>query len=356
MKTIKILGGGIAGLTAAINLKKADYDVEVYEKKKYCGKHTNDFQYLENWTFDEDTIKFLRKINIKTNFYIKPWFSLELYSPTFKKYLGKSSKPLMYLIKRGQSKDSLDKSLENQAKKNKIKIIYNSKLKPNQADIIATGTKKPTWVAIGIKFKCKLSDKATVLLDNQLSSKAYSYFIVNNNIGEIVCCNKIGTKNINNRLKQTVKKFEKIFNFKVKNSKEKFASVVYFDCPDSAKVNNKYYIGEVIGFQDNLAGFGMVYAFKSGYYAAKSIIENKNYDKMWKKDFLKQLKSSNTNRFIFEKLSNNSFEKVIRVLNSNNIILKKLIGGKDLRKILKKTYNNSISYFLRPLIYLWLFN
>jgi flavin-dependent dehydrogenase len=46
MKTIKILGGGISGLTAAINLKYAGLDVEVHERKSFCGKHTHDFQFF----------------------------------------------------------------------------------------------------------------------------------------------------------------------------------------------------------------------------------------------------------------------------------------------------------------------
>ena len=39
MKTIKILGGGIAGLTTAINLKRAGIDTEVYEIKNYCDQN-----------------------------------------------------------------------------------------------------------------------------------------------------------------------------------------------------------------------------------------------------------------------------------------------------------------------------
>ena len=48
MKTVKILGGGIAGLTAAINLNQAGINVEVHERKGFCGKATRDFQFMEN--------------------------------------------------------------------------------------------------------------------------------------------------------------------------------------------------------------------------------------------------------------------------------------------------------------------
>ena len=73
MKRIRILGGGIAGLTAAINLNKAGIAVEVHERKGYCGKHTSDFQFLENWTFDEDVLDLLRQMHIEADDYIKPW-------------------------------------------------------------------------------------------------------------------------------------------------------------------------------------------------------------------------------------------------------------------------------------------
>ena len=66
MKPIRIIGGGIAGLAAAINLSKAGIEVEVHERKTFCGKHTNDFQFLENWTFDEDVLDDLQSMNIRT--------------------------------------------------------------------------------------------------------------------------------------------------------------------------------------------------------------------------------------------------------------------------------------------------
>ena len=51
MKEIKILGAGLSGLTAAINLAKEGYRVDVYEKNKDVGmRFHGDIQGLENWS------------------------------------------------------------------------------------------------------------------------------------------------------------------------------------------------------------------------------------------------------------------------------------------------------------------
>lgn len=50
MNTIAILGGGLSGLIAAINLKYAGIDTGVHERKRSCGKPNREFQFFENWT------------------------------------------------------------------------------------------------------------------------------------------------------------------------------------------------------------------------------------------------------------------------------------------------------------------
>lgn len=340
MKAIRILGGGISGLTAAVNLKKHGVDVEVYERKNRCGKQTNDFQFLENWTFEEDVLDFLKSINIRTDFYKKPVKSVELLSPNLAKYRGKSKKILMYLIKRGKAKDSIDHSLERQAKNMGIKIFYNSKLKETEADIIATGIKGASVMAIGVKFRLKHPDKSVVLLDNNLSLNWYSYFIANDGVGEIVCINPAGTKDINQRMQATIEAFKKILHIKIKKIDERFGAPVSLEYLDNALIKNQYLIGESAGFQDHLAGFGMRYAFMSGYLAAKSISENSDYNGLWRKAFLKPLQISAANRKVFEKLTNEDFDKGIRLLK-NNSMAKKLIG-KDLKTILRRVYNAEV--------------
>lgn len=139
MKTVKILGGGIAGLTAAINLKRAGINVEVHERKEFCGKATRDFQFMENWIFEDDALAALKKFNIKSNFYVKPWYSIEFISPSLKTCLKTSSEPVMYVLRRGPEDGSIDHALQKQVTDADIPIFFRSKLSADEADIIATG-------------------------------------------------------------------------------------------------------------------------------------------------------------------------------------------------------------------------
>ncbi len=342
---IKILGGGISGLTAAINLKKAGFDVEVHERKDYCGKSSRDFQFLENWTSNEDVLGTLRAMHIEIDFYVKPWYSQEIISPKLKRYLGNSIKPFMYLVKRGEREGSIDKALEEQTKKSQIKIFYHSNLAREEADIIATGSKSPTFVVTGVLFKFKHPDKSIVLLDNDLSSRCYSYFIVDDGMGEIACINPKGFNGYGHRLELTVKKFESLLNRKIDHIEERFTSVVNFGYLKRAKFNGQYFVGEAAGFQDQLAGFGMMYAFKSGYCAARSIAEGVEYDRLWKKDFLKFLEISSKNRSIYDGLSNEDFDRFVAILGSENPIVRRLRGGDDFQSIMRRLYNTPLSLF-----------
>ena len=350
MRCIKILGGGIAGLTAAINLAKAGLTVELHERKHYCGKHTEDFQFLENWTFKADALDMLRGMHIETNFYIKPWYSQEIISPSGKKHAGTSSQPLMYLIKRGNQQGSLDRSLEKQVVRQNIPIVYKSELDINDADIIATGAGKPAFIATGVKFAIDHPDRSMVILDDHLSFQMYSYLIVNDNEGVLVSINPMQRNDHIERLNLTIERFERVLSTKIEPDRRRFAARVSFHFIRPAKVKNRFFIGEAAGFQDCLAGFGMMYAFKSGYFAAKSIIDNSDYDRLWQGDFIKPMEISARNRQIFEKLSNRGYEILVDVLKTDNKVIRKLLGGNDLRQILKIVYNYSIPQPLRTLL------
>ncbi len=352
---IKIKGGGIAGLTAALNLKKDGFNVEVHEKGEHCGKRNPGFQFLENWTLEKNVLDFLEEIHVDRDFYCKEWNYQEFLSPTSKSYVGKSDEALLYLVKRGPEEDSIDSSLERQTTNSGIGIIYKSNLDNKEADIIARGAGKPIAFSVeGKRFELERPDMSIVLLDNTLSHNSYSYFIVNDGKAEIACCNPPCRQDRKQRFEATVRKFEEILKTKIGKGKH-FSDVVSFGnypekrditclnkCSPTTKKDNTYYVGEAAGFQDYLGGFGMVYAFQSGYYAAKSISEKTDYDELWKSGFQRQLRTSLRNRILYDKLSNKDFEAVICVLKCRNYLLEKLQRKDDFRSTMRKFYGGSI--------------
>ena len=79
MDESSIIGAGPAGLSAAINLAKAGYEVNVFEKNKSVGGRFNgDFQGLENWSENIDPLKKLKYMGIDDNFETYPFSKLTI--------------------------------------------------------------------------------------------------------------------------------------------------------------------------------------------------------------------------------------------------------------------------------------
>jgi protoporphyrinogen oxidase len=58
MQHVKILGAGPSGLSAAINLAKNDYKVDIFEKNKDVGGTVKkNLQGLENWSEKIDALE-----------------------------------------------------------------------------------------------------------------------------------------------------------------------------------------------------------------------------------------------------------------------------------------------------------
>lgn len=102
MKII-ILGAGISGLTAAINLAKAGYNVEVFEKRSDCGMRFNgDMQGIENWCSEEDVLDSMAEMHLDVNFEFTPFRKIT-FSNCDKTEDFSFDRPLFYVIKRGGS-------------------------------------------------------------------------------------------------------------------------------------------------------------------------------------------------------------------------------------------------------------
>lgn len=317
MKKIKILGAGISGLTAAINLSRAGYKVEVFEKNPDCGMRFNgDMQGLENWSDEEDVLDSLAKMQIEVNFEATPFRKVSMTNcQETKDYVF--DKPLFYLIKRGRMKESIDQGLKVQAQQNNVVINFNKTLEPIEADIVATGPQPQKNMSIidkGIVFKTNLPDLAVAIVNDKAAFEGYSYLLVANNSACLCTYLFNGTKQLSANYEFTLKYFTKKYNLKIKDPK-RVGGIFNFSIHNIYKRGKSRYVGEAAGLQDFLYGFGMRTAFRSGFLAAESIILRKDYNKIAKVAFQDYLKAGVVNRYNWEHTDNDNYTTLMQGLN-----------------------------------------
>ena len=320
MENIKIMGAGLSGLTAAINLAKAGLTVDVFEKRDDCGKYfQGDINGLENWSSTADVISRFESMNIKTNYFCESFKTVHLTDG--KTVLENTFKnPMFYLLRRGSIENSLDQGLKKQALDSGVNIHFNSKVKKEDMNIISTGPagKQHSGILKGILFDTESDDIAVSLINKKASNSGYCYLLITKGIGTI-CSVNLYDKDIDADayLKKTIEIITKLFDFDIKNEKQ-INGIGRFLVKPTLVENGKLLTGEAAGLQDLLWGFGMRYAIVSGYCAASSIIENKNYKKIINTHLSRRIKTSVVNRFFCEKYGDNFYGYLLNQARKND--------------------------------------
>lgn len=313
MENIKIVGAGPAGLSAAINLAKEGYDVDVYEQNKDIGQRFyGDLQGIENWTKNENVLDEFCKMNIDINFDCDPSFKITATNGIKINEFKNPKKPISYLVKRGNVARSLDSGLKEQAQDAGVNIHFETRIDKNEADIVATGPISENVVGIvkGITFKTDLEDTSTVLLSNEAAFKGYAYLLVTKGYG---CMSTVLLDNFNtvkSSFERTVKIFSDMYEFNIE-SPRRCGGVGCFTLNKRFKNGNSLFVGEAAGLQDLFLGFGMRYAINSGFFAAKSIIDGEDYEEMIRSHFEHRLKAGIVNRYLWEKAGRNNYSMVL---------------------------------------------
>ncbi len=333
---VKIIGAGPAGLATAINLAKNGYSAVVYEKNPDVGmRFHNDFQGLENWTTEDDVLSFLRSVSIEVDFYCKPVYTGLLCGPSDSAPIH-ADEPLFYLIKRGNARDTLDHSLKRQAMDSGVRIEFNTIAPSTDGDVIATGPRRTDMFAVGIVFDTDIEDTAVIVLDNDIAPRGYAYLLAADGRGTLATVLYAHFDRRDQYLDKAVAKFRGLFDLEFRNP-ARFSGFGNFFLKKSAFDKGQRFVGEAAGFQDFLFGFGIRYAITSGYLAAKSIVENIDYDLLWKSRFSKQFKMSALNRRLYEMFGDFAY----------NILVKKTIASNNPRRLWQRFYNASFRGVLR---------
>jgi len=343
-----IVGAGIAGMTAAINLSKFGKSVIIYEKNKSIGSSRDgDYEGIENWIFSENLTNSKTLCGIEFNGIPKyPIFEFFVHLNGVKPLKIKSLEPFFYLVKRGDDSDSFDSYLAEVCDSLNVKFLFNKTYDINKADINATGSNHAAAYIRGAQIFTDLPNQVHLLLGKEFAPMGYAYLIINDGLGTLATAFKKSNRT-NDPLNPCIDYFKNLgFDFEIK---EKFASRGSFNLPKIWGIKKPITIGEAGGYQDYLFGFGMRMAMYSGLYAAYKL-SGKNYQaNILNHELNVKRRISYINRLLFENLSNDKFKYWVNIFEKSNKPLNILRTAYDwnwkkIIKSIKLTNNYAIRF------------
>lgn len=313
MRKIKITGAGASGLTAAINLARAGFSVEVFEQRGDVGcRFSGEHQGLENWTSPADVLRKLEEMGVKPNFEATPFRSADFFDYRGERYVFQHERPGFYLVRRGPFEGCLDYALKHQALDEGVKMHFKKTLPLDEADIVATGPSSGHGLGVGVTFETDGEDVAGAILDDRIAPKGYGYLLISEGRGTLVTFMVGQLRGAPEYLDKVTTRFKELHEFSIRYPK-RFSGIASFSMNRPLKQNNRLFVGEAAGLQDLLLGFGIRYALTSGCLAARSIIEDRSYEQLLAESgLLNQWKASAVNRFLYERLGNRGYRLLLR--------------------------------------------
>jgi len=299
MQPVRIAGAGPSGLAAAIALAKAGRDVEVHEARPDVGtRFIGDLQIIEGSSEREPVPSFLDRIGIARNFYFRPADWATFYDHHGVQRLIRSGEPYGFFIRRGAEEGTLDRGLLEQARAAGARVIFNSRLQT--ADIVATGPASPDGLAREMTWRSSEADRIDVYFNHELSPGGYSYLFILDGFATFGCAIVADFKRIDAYFDHSFAAAQRLQPFVLPPETRTGYSYMNFHLKQRATSDGARFVGEAAGFQDYLFGLGIRYALTSGNLAAQSILENRDFDALWRAELGPKQETSLVNRFLYE--------------------------------------------------------
>lgn len=322
---IKIAGAGPSGLTAAIVLARAGCHVDLFEGREAVGaRFIGDFQVIENMSRDEDALEMLKRFGLDTNFFLRPVRQALFFDHRLRSQAVESRRPFGYFIRRGSEGETLDRGLLAQALAAGAKIHYKTRIKPEAADIIATGPATPDGLAKEMTFTTSLPDTVWVLFDMNFSPGGYAYLFILDGVATFGCAITRDFPRINHYFDRSLQRFQELTSIPIRDERIGY-SFMNFSLKDSAQAGGRCFVGEAGGFQDYLFGLGLRYALTTGFAAAESLLKKMSYDLLWKEALGPAQEISLVNRFLYESGGNRGLSLFIQ--RAGRADLQDYLGG-----------------------------
>jgi len=301
MQPIRIAGAGPSGLAAAIALAKGGRAVEVHETRPDVGtRFIGDLQIMESASEREPIPTFLDRIGIGRNFYFRPADWATFYDHSHVPRIIRSGEPYGWFIRRGAEEGTLDRGLLAQARDAGATVIFNSRLGNDGADIVATGPAAPDGLAREMTWRTGEPECVDVYFDHKLSPGGYSYLFILDGFATFGCAIVADFKRIDDYFDHSLAAAQKLHRFAIPAETRTGYSYMNFHLKQRATNGRARFVGEAAGFQDYLFGLGIRYALTSGNLAARSILEQRDFDDLWRTELGAKQETSLVNRFLYE--------------------------------------------------------
>jgi len=258
---VRIVGAGPAGLSAAIAARQLGKSVTVYERHADVGSRFHgDFQGLENWTSTTDVLDELSSFGISTAFDHTAIREVTYFSGCQELQSLRSTKPFFYLVRRGAVAGTLDDAIKKKALADGVSVRFADRRRVlTGGGIVAESPHRADIVAVGYVFETKMPDRCCVAIGDQLAGAGYSYLLIADGRGTVATCLFADFHRDKMYLENSVAFFQE------RTDPRRFGGIGNVDLVRQRFLGDKAYVGEVLGLQDALFGFGLRYAMTSGY-------------------------------------------------------------------------------------------
>ena len=279
--------------------------MRVYERAEIVGhRFKGDFQGLENWSSSTDALARLADLGVEPSFAYQPFHDVTFYDSKLRPSLARSTEPLFYLVRRGPDSGSLDRALAEQAADAGADVLLGTAAEnARRGDIVAIGPRYADGIATGYVFETNLEDQAHCVISEDLAPAGYAYLLIWDGRATLATCmfqNHQYWKQARTRTVDTFTSLVPGLDLDGAQTFSGFGSV--FGNARFSDEAGRLFVGEAAGLQDPEWGFGMWYAMESGILAARSLLEDFDYQSAAHDKFEKKREAAFFNRMLYERL------------------------------------------------------
>jgi len=321
----RIAGAGLSGLATGIGLAQAGRAVEVFESGRDSGwEREGDWDAVENWTTESDFADLLDQWKVSQSFACRPVKSFEIYDPGGKCHSVSASRPILYLVNRGNQKGALEHALKEQALNCGVNIHYNERRSQQDVDVWAVGAEhRGQFLAAGLQFQTRHPDAVKLLIGTRHAPKAYVYLFIADGEGVLSVVLTRDFKNARAYLNRSLEFFQKVLPLDVRNMRMTSGfggRLTHFWKGERVPLR----VGEAAGFQDYLWGFGIRYALQSGILASQAIRQGANSDQINRSQIRPLVHASLFSRAVYDRVGDRTYRLMIEILSKSPRLVEQL--------------------------------